>query len=168
MSVEHKVLMAGVTGLVISVAIVLGRPAQAIESSPVGTWKLVSFVSEDVQTKERKSQYGEHPNGYAVITPEGRLMAIITAEGRQVPLTAEDRDTAFRSEVAYSGRYRVEGSKLVTKVDIAWNEAWVGGDQARFFRIQGDTLYIETALAPNLDFSGRMMRGILTWEREKK
>jgi hypothetical protein len=71
-------------------------------------------------------------------------------------------------QTRHSGRYRVDGNQLVTKVDIAWNEAWVGTDQARFFRMQGDKLYIETAPAPNLDFSGRMMRGILTWERETK
>jgi lipocalin-like protein len=112
--------------------------------------------------------YGEHPNGYAILTPEGRLMALITAEGRKVPRTPEDRDAAFRSAAAYSGRYRVDGNQFVTTVDIAWNEAWVGTDQVRFFRLEGDRLYIETPPTPNPEVRGQMMRGMLIWEREKK
>lgn len=144
------------------------RPARPFGGSPVGTWKLVSCVWEDVQTKERTFLYGEHPNGYAILTSEGRLMALITAEGRTVPHTGEDRDTAFRSAAAYSGRYRVDGNQFVTTVDIAWNEAWVGTDQVRFFRLEGDRLYIETPPTPNPEARGRMVRGMLIWEREKK
>jgi len=144
-----------------------GRQVQAGKSSPVGTWKLVSCIFEDEQTKERTFPYGEHPTGYAILTPEGRLMALITAEGRKVPRTAEDRDSAFRSVAAYSGRYRVEGNTFVTRVDIAWNESWVGTDQPRFFKVEGDRLYIETPPTANRDREGQMVRGILIWEREK-
>jgi hypothetical protein len=168
MRVTYKALIAEVRYVVLGLATFLRWPARANEDSPVGTWKLVSYISEDVQTKERRFVYGEHPNGYAVLTSEGRLIAIITAEGRKVPQTAEDRDSAFRSVVAYSGQYRLDGSKFATKVDIAWNEAWVGTDQVRFFRLEGDRLHIETAPASNLDFSGRMERGILVWEQERK
>ena len=142
--------------------------AQTSAESPVGIWKLVSCVYEDVQTKERTLPYGEHPNGYAILTPEGRLIALITAEGRKAPRSAEDRDAAFRSAVAYSGRYRVDGNKFVTAVDIAWNEAWVGTDQVRFFKREGNRLHIESPPTGNLNSSGQMVRGILIWEREKK
>src|ERR1700739_4449605 len=130
------------------------RQAQAGKSSPVGTWKLVSCIFEDEQTKERTFPYGEHPKGYAILTPEGRLMALITAEGRKAPRTAEDRDAAFRSVAAYSGRYRVEGNTFVTRVDIAWNESWVGTDQPRFFKVEGDRLSIEAPPTANRDREG--------------
>ena len=144
------------------------KRARASVGSPVGTWKLVSCIFEDVHTRERTLPYGEHPKGYAILTPGGRLMALITAEGRTVPHTGEDRDAAFRSAAAYSGRYRVDGNQFVTTVDIAWNEAWVGTDQVRFFRLEGDRLYIETPPTPNPEARARMMRGMLIWEREKK
>ena len=144
------------------------KAVEKSKSSPVGTWKLVSCIFEDDQTKERTLLYGEHPKGYAVLTPEGRLMALITAEGRKAPRTAEDRDAAFRSVAAYSGRYRVDGNKFVTTVDIAWNEAWVGTDQERFFKVEGDRLYIETPPTPNPGVRDGKMRGMLIWEREKK
>ena len=144
------------------------KRARASADSPVGAWKLVSCIFEDVQTKERTLPYGEHPKGYAILTPEGRLMALITAEGRTVPHTGEDRDAAFRSAAAYSGRYRVDGNQFVTTVDIAWNEAWVGTDQVRFFRMEGDRLYIQTPPTPNPEARARMMHGMLIWQREKK
>src|SRR5215470_7744757 len=144
------------------------KPTRTSPGTPVGTWKLVSCIFEDTKTKERTLPYGEHPSGYAVFTPEGRLMALLTAEGRKVPQTKEERAVAFRSAVAYSGRYRVNGNKFITKVDIAWNEAWVGTDQERFFRIEGDKLYIESPPTANLNRGGQKVRGILVWEREKE
>lgn len=44
-----------------------------------------------------------------------------------MPQTDEERAQALRSMISYSGRYRVEDNKVITKVEIAWNEAWVGG-----------------------------------------
>ena len=43
--------------------------------------------------------------------------------------------------IAYTGRYRVEGGNVITKVEAAWNEAWVGGEQVRAIRFDGDRLY---------------------------
>jgi len=100
----------------------------------VGTWKLVSVMYEDAQTKERTPVLGEHPRGYQIATPEGRWLALVTADGRPVPKTDEDRAKALRTMIAYSGRYRVEGDKVITKVEVAWNEAWVGGEQVRYLR----------------------------------
>src|SRR5580765_6299718 len=38
----------------------------------IGTWKIVSAVMEDVETKEQKLVWGKHPNGYIILTPSGR------------------------------------------------------------------------------------------------
>ena len=132
-----------------------------------GVWKLNSFVAESVQTQERRNIYGEKPTGYLIITPE-RFTAIITGEGRKPPQTDEDRIFSFRNMLAYTGLYRIEGSQLITKVDAAWNEAWKGTDQVRFFRLQGDGLFIESApaLSANYPELGQV-RGILEWERSK-
>ena len=61
----------------------------------VGTWRLVSCFMEDVQTKERKPVWGDHPNGFIVLTADGRWIVIQTAEGRKAPLTDEDYAAAF-------------------------------------------------------------------------
>ena len=132
----------------------------------VGTWKLVSCVMEDVETKERKPVWGEHPNGFIVLTAGGRWIVIQTAEGRKAPQTDGDRAAAFRSMLAYSGTYRTEGSKIVISVDIAWDESWNCTEQVRYYRIEGDRLHIEAAPRPYVNFGGRVMRGILIWARD--
>src|SRR5205085_4778832 len=94
----------------------------------VGTWKLVSVVYEDQATKERTPVLGEKPRGRQIATADGRWLALVTAEGRPVPKTDEQRAQALRTMIAYSGRYRVEDGRVITKVEVAWNEAWVGGE----------------------------------------
>jgi len=147
----------------------VGLPAQAAEKDRiVGTWKLVSVVYEDAQTKERTPVLGEHPSGYQIATPEGRWLALVTADGRPVPKTDEDRAKALRSMIAYSGRYRIEGDKVITKVEVAWNEAWVGGEQVRFLRFDGDDiLHIESPPMPHPNVNNKVVRVIVTWARDK-
>ena len=58
-------------------------PARADDASDarniIGTWKLVSVVYEDQETKTRTPVYGERPKGYQIATPEGRWLALVTA-----------------------------------------------------------------------------------------
>ena len=74
----------------------------------IGTWKIVSVVYEDQATKEQTPIYGEHPRGIQIATPEGRWLALMTAENRPVPKTDEERAQALKSMIAYTGRYRIE------------------------------------------------------------
>jgi len=134
----------------------------------IGTWKLVSVVYEDAQNKDRTPMLGEHPHGYQIATPEGRWLALVTADGRPVPTTDEDRAQALRTMIAYRGRYRVEDVKVITKVEIAWNEAWVGGEQVRFLLFEGDDLlHIESPPMPHPNVNNKVVRVIVTWQRDK-
>jgi hypothetical protein len=132
----------------------------------VGTWNLVSVVYEDVQTKERMPVLGEHPKGVQIATPEGRWLALVTADGRKVPQTDAERAQALRTMIAYTGRYRVEDGKVITRVEAAWNEAWVGTDQIRVIRFEGERLlHIESPPMPHPNLGGKVVRVIVTWER---
>jgi hypothetical protein len=143
-------------------------PAMAdVKKEIVGTWKLVSVMYEDQQTKELTPVLGAKPRGYQIATPEGRWLALVTAENRPVPKTDEERAQALRSMISYSGRYRIEGDKVITKVEVAWNEAWVGGEQVRFIRFEGDKLHIESPPMPHPNVGGKVVRVIVTWERDK-
>jgi lipocalin-like protein len=134
----------------------------------VGTWKLVSVVYEDQATKERTPVLGEKPRGYQIATPEGRWLALVTAENRPVPKTDEERAQALRTMISYSGRYRVEDGKVTTKVEVAWNEAWVGGEQVRFIRFEGDDLlHIESPPMPHPNMNNKVVRIIVTWQRDR-
>ena len=133
----------------------------------VGTWSLVSVVYEDVASRERTPIYGEHPRGIQIATPEGRWLALMTAEGRPIPQTDPDRAQALKSMIAYTGRYRVENGQVITKVEAAWNEAWVGGEQVRYIRFESDRLYIESPPMPHPNINDKTVRVIVVWEREK-
>ena len=124
----------------------------------VGSWTLVSVIYEDVATKERAPVYGEHPRGIQIATPGGRWLALMTAEGRPIPKTDADRAQALKTMIAYTGRYRVEGGQVITKVEAAWNEAWVGGEQVRIIRFEGDRLFIESPPMPHPNVNNKVVR----------
>lgn len=131
----------------------------------VGAWALVSVVYEDTATRERTPIYGEHPKGVQIATAGGRWLALMTAQGRTVPKTDDDRAQALKSMIAYTGRYRVEGGKVITKVEAAWNEAWVGGEQVRHIRFEGDKLFIESPPMPHPNINDKTVRVIVVWQR---
>lgn len=152
----------------LSSLLLLISPALANEASQVvGVWKLVSVMYEDQETKALTPVLGANPRGYQIATADGRWLALVTAEGRPVPKTDEERLHAFRSMISYSGRYKVEGNKVTTKVEVAWNEAWVGGEQVRFIRFDGDKLFIESPPMPHPNVNNRVVRVIVTWQRDK-
>ena len=63
----------------------------------VGSWKLVSVVYENQETKARTPVLGEHPRGRQIATADGVWLALVTAEGRPVPKTEEERAQALRT-----------------------------------------------------------------------
>jgi hypothetical protein len=150
----------------------LAVPAAALaeDGSLIGTWKLTAFVREVSATGERYNQLGEHPEGYLGYAADGRMYAILVAGERVKPHeqapTDEEALKLYRSMIAYAGTYTVEGNKVIHHVDISWNGARAGGDQVRFFTLQGDTLTIKTE--PNKSpIDGREGVGILTWQKVK-
>jgi hypothetical protein len=95
------------------------------------------------------------------------MIAVITAEGRQVGQSDADAVALFRSMLAYTGKYRVDGNKFITKVDASWNESWTGTDQERFYELDGDHLDIVSAWGPHpMLADSPPVRGILSWRRE--
>ncbi|MFZ3351241.1 MAG: lipocalin-like domain-containing protein [Xanthobacteraceae bacterium] len=132
----------------------------------VGTWSLMSVAYEDQATGERTSVYGEHPKGIQIATSEGRWLALMTAEGRAVPNNDAERANALKTMIAYTGRYRVEGGNVITKVEAAWNEAWVGTEQVRAIRFDGETLLLQSPPMPHPNIGGRVVRVIVAWQPE--
>ena len=133
----------------------------------VGTWKLVSVVYEDQATEERSPVLGEHLRGRQIATADGRWLALVTGDNRPIPKNDEERAQALRTMIAYTGRYRVEDGKVITKVEAAWNEAWVGGEQVRFVRFECDRLFIESPPTPHPNVNNKVVKVIVIWDREK-
>ena len=149
-----------------SLMLLFGQPAYADDKDKlIGAWKIISAVVEDVQTHEQKPLYGDHPKGYLILLVTGRMMSLLVSEERKAPQPDDERSIAYRSMVAYTGRYTVDGDKWTTTPDVAWNEAWLT-NQVRTFRLDGNRLTVETAPALNPNF-GKVVRVILVWQREE-
>jgi Lipocalin-like domain len=141
--------------------------AADLEKQLFGVWKLESIYTEN-KAGERRESYGAKPNGYGILTREKRMMVIITAADRNAPITDADRSAAFLSMVAYSGPYRVEAGRFITRVDTAWNEAWVGTEQVRFVKLEGDTMTLTSAWEPEANTAGSAeARFVAVWTRVK-
>ena len=132
-----------------------------------GIWKLVTYDLEFQDNGERRALFGKSPKGYIIFTSEGRMMAYLEADTRKAPRTDEERAAAYRTMIAYTGKYRLEGDKWITKVDASSNVDWVGTDQERFYRFDGQQLHVISQWLRAPTFNNRMVRGILIWEREK-
>ena len=108
----------------------------------VGTWTLVSSptrIRPPRNARRSMASTRRHPDRDA-----GRSLARADDRRRpDVPKTDADRAQALKTMIAYTGRYRVEDGNVITKVEAAWNEAWVGAEQVRAIRFDGDRLYIE-------------------------
>jgi hypothetical protein len=135
----------------------------------VGIWKLTAFDIEFQQSGKREAAFGgRKSSGYLIFTPERRMMTLITAEGRKPGAKPEERAALHASMLSYTGMYRLEGDKFITKVDHSWNESWNGTDQVRFYRLAGDNLDIVSAWIPSPTLpEGHLLRGIVSWERVK-
>ena len=138
-----------------------------MEASPlIGTWKVVSMQTI-VDGSEPQNNFGSQPKGYLVLTREGRMIGIGTAENRKGGTSDAEQLALYKSLFAYSGKYRIEGGDFITTVDVSWNESWNGTEQRRHFRIEGDKLFIETVPGPSALFPGKTGFGTLVFEREK-
>jgi Lipocalin-like domain len=144
--------------------------ALAADYSLLGTWKLKSFVRQDAATGERRPALGEHPEGYLGYAADGRMYALLVAGGRLVSAgdqpTDAERVQLHKSMVAYAGTYTIAGDKVVHHIDIAWNNARLGSDQVRFFKLDGDRLTLTTERNKS-PIDGSEGFGVLEFERIK-
>src|ERR1700758_2726382 len=117
--------------------------------SVVGTWKLVSVASTTDKGEMNKAALGQHPSGLLTYTADGRMMAIISDDGRKplsipdrVAAPAEERAQAYSTFMAYAGRYTFTCDKVVHHVEVASLQNWVNTDQTRIVMFQDNHLIV--------------------------
>jgi hypothetical protein len=135
---------------------------QGATNSLIGSWKLKSFQFE-FENKERENVYDE-ASGFLIIGSDGRLTAILADNARKPD---DPEASLFQRMMAYSGCYRIQGDDtVVIDVDFAWHPSWLGSEQTRYFKIDGDTLSIVSSPQTHPKRPGQTLRGIITWYRE--
>lgn len=143
----------------------------AHQQAIVGTWRLVSSQSTLMDEGTTEVFFTEKPKGYLILTPWERMMTVcIGGDGdrKKVPTSQADLSELWKTMLAYTGRYRIEGDELVTAVDVSWYELWTGTEQRRRYELEGDKLTIVTKPQPL--GAGRRATAMVSckvvWERE--
>jgi len=141
------------------------------KDSVVGTWRLVSVAARTDKGDVDKAVLGKNPSGLLTYTADGRMMAIISDDGRKplsiadrVSAPAEERARAYSTFMAYAGRYTFTCDKVVHHVEVASLQNWVNTDQVRIAALQGDRLTVRNT--PMLR-AGVMVTIESVWERLK-
>ena len=155
---------------VLVLAAVLGiiAPVYAEDVSIVGAWKLISFAREDTVSGEIIRPWGDVPTGYLMYLPDGHMSAVLTAEGRKAAAPTEEKQVAklYSNMAAYAGTYTVHDNTVVHHVEVAWLPGWVGSDQPRQIKLDGETLTIRTQPIRNTA-DGKDYAYILIFSRAK-
>jgi lipocalin-like protein len=141
-------------------------PAYGADFAILGAWKLVSYTRADAVTGETSRPWGENPSGYLMYLPDGHMSAVLTSEGRKAAGPTDERKAAHLlfNMAAYAGTYAVEGGGVVHHVEVAWLPTWVGSDQPREAKLEGDRLTIRTQPMFN-SVEGKSYIYILVWKR---
>jgi Lipocalin-like domain len=141
----------------------------------VGSWRLVSVETiiapssapTGANTGERVATFGATPTGRVVVTPEGRIMFLITRSDRAAPDTDAGRAALLNATIAYSGRVRADGpGAFITSVELSLFPEEIGGEKRRLFMIDGDRLTITRPAQPSRVTGGRIAQSTLVWTRE--
>ena len=131
-----------------------------------GTWELISFRNEG-EDGSVNYPFGKNPrgmiwydrNGYmgVNIMPEERLKF---ESGDMFVATERELRDAIRY-IAYSGKFEVKENKVIHKIEVALFPNWVGRDQERFYKIDGNRLTLTTK---PMKFEGKQVISRLVWE----
>ena len=120
----------------------------------IGTWRLVEVRAIDAEGRPVPSQYGPAPMGVVQFNTD-RMMAVL---GDSRPPTPGEG----RFYTSYTGPWRFDGAKLVTRVDGCSDPSRMGTDQVRGVRAEGEHIVLTP---PPRTVDGVMQQPELVWER---
>jgi hypothetical protein len=134
----------------------------------VGTWKLVSASSTTSKGEPSEPPYGLNPAGFLTYTDDGRVTALISYGGRKLlsggggTLALQEQAEAFKTFLAYAGRYTLNGDKVSHHVEISSIQNYVDRDLVRSVKFEDDRIILVTPPTP---VNGKIQTVELTWER---
>jgi hypothetical protein len=159
-------LISGLTAAALF-AFASSAKAEDLASSIVGVWKVTSFTSKLADTGETRQPYGAHPGGYLTYTRGGHANLVLIGDGRKAPsaaaLTDAERAELFKTLAAWSGTYKVEGSKVIVRVNASWNQSWTGTELVRSAEISGKKMTNTFTTKSGLD--GKDILNTVVYER---
>jgi hypothetical protein len=134
----------------------------------VGTWKLVSASSTTSQGERIDAPYGVGPTGFLTYSENGMMTSVISYGGRK-PLSIasklEEQAEAFKTFLAYAGRYTLTGNKVTHHIEVSSIQNYVGKDLVRDIRFEDDRI---TLITPPTMVNGKIQTVELVWQRQSE
>jgi hypothetical protein len=128
----------------VALVLMLFLPAAAAAQSIEGRWKLVAAEDLRVDGTVARYPWGQNPIGSIVVDRGWCYVQIMSSDvpafTAATPVGEQMSAMLLSSYIAYSGACTVdpkEGS-VTMKVDAAWRQNYVGTEQKRFFRFDGN------------------------------
>ena len=139
----------------------------------IGTWRLVSAGTfRQDGAFEPYPEYGLHPIGYLMYDPTGHMCVSLANSyhphwiNPEKPTDAE-KLRSYDAFFAYCGTYEVreKENRVIHRPEVGSWPHYIGTDQNRNFRLEGDSLILSGEETPP---GGERRRYEITWERVKK
>jgi hypothetical protein len=148
-------LTLGTVGLVfLGVALVAGGASAQTAKDFVGTWTLVSSVTE--QGGNKTDTFGPNPKGMLMVDANGRYAIVFSradlpkvASNNRTTATVEENKAIVGGSLAHFGTIAVNAANktFTFKIETATFPNWNGAEQNRPFTISGDQLRYTTPAA---------------------
>jgi hypothetical protein len=134
----------------------------------VGLWKLTSHANKVVATGAAMHPFGQRPSGYQLFTRGGRMIHVIFGENRKAPAgtvpTDAERIALFRSVIAQSGTYKLDGNTILIQYDGSANQVLTGTSRTYSAEVNGNKLTLTSSPFASGQ-SGQKVISVRTFDR---
>jgi Lipocalin-like domain len=138
----------------------------------IGTWRLVSAGNlQPDGSFQPFPEYGPNPVGYLMYDSTGHMCValanpILPHWADPAKPTDAERALTHKAMIAYCGTYEVreKEGQVIHRPELAEWPHYIGSDQVRNFRFEGDRLIL---FGEETQSSGERRRYQITWERVK-
>lgn len=151
----------------------LAQTATTKPSSIEGRWKLLAAEDLRADGTVARLPWGPKPVGAIVVERGHCYVQIMSSDvpsfsASTPPVVQQMRDALLNTYIAYSGPCTIDttAGSVVLAVDAAWRADYVGTQQTRFFKVDGDRLTFGPAPGSIRSDTGNLTRR-LTLERAK-
>jgi hypothetical protein len=152
------------------VLLLLSTPAAA--ETIQGRWKLVAAEDMRADGTVGRLPWGAHPIGSIVVDAGHCYLQIMSSDvpafAGNTPVGDQMKAALLSTYISYTGPCTIDegAGKVTLKVQAAWRPDYVGTEQVRYFRFDGEKMYFGPA--PNsMRGAGESLTRRLTLVREK-
>jgi hypothetical protein len=124
-------------------------------------------LEHHVDRGAKRDSLWPNPAGFLTYTADGRVTALISYDGRKSlsfggGSLQEEQAEAFKTFLAYAGRYTLSGDKVTHHIEISSIQNYVDKDLVRSVKFQGDQIILVTPPTP---VNGKVQTVELIWQR---